>query len=313
MDRNKLGQNSAFVAGMDPKGDGRAFSYHRPPAPDLAPWIARFYVAGASAPDDHVLSCGLFHDTASLRVQLSGTWRSETLHGPRSYGRRALFVGPHSRRMPVSVTGGFISIGAIFRPGSCRALKGPSAADLLDCIADYDDIFGSEARIFAGIDPDASPEDWLTALENEIRALVDERSACEPDPVSAAFEAIAFSEPGLQVARIAQDLGVDQRRLQRIIRQDFGMAPKQVLRRARALDMATHLRGVGDKDEAEVLALRYYDQSHLIREFVELFGMSPSQFIAAPQPLLTAALESRQSRRLEMIERIAPGGIRPWE
>jgi len=91
------------------------------------------------------------------------------------------------------------------------------------------------------------------------------------------------------------------------------MPPKQVLRRARALDMASHLRGVADHDEAEALALRYYDQSHLIREFTALFGMSPRQFVDSPQPLMTLSLETRQARRLEMIARIAPGDIRPWQ
>jgi AraC-like DNA-binding protein len=91
------------------------------------------------------------------------------------------------------------------------------------------------------------------------------------------------------------------------------MAPKQVLRRARALDMASHLRGVADSAEAEELELRYYDQSHMIREFTELFGMAPRQFIATPQPLMTLALESRQARRLALLSRLEPGEARPWE
>jgi len=76
--------------------------------------------------------------------------------------------------------------------------------------------------------------------------------------------------------------------------------------------MASYLRGVADSEEGDELALRYYDQSHLIREFTELFGMSPSQFVASPQPILTLALESRQARRLELMERVPPGGARPW-
>src|SRR3546814_11208346 len=90
------------------------------------------------------------------------------------------------------------------------------------------------------------------------------------------------------------------------------MPPKQVLRRARALDMASHLRGVADLDEGEEMALRYYDESHLIHEFTALFGMSPRQFVKRPQPILTLALESRQARRLEALNRLAPGQTRPW-
>ena len=114
-------------------------------------------------------------------------------------------------------------------------------------------------------------------------------------------------------ADAAAACGVERRKLERVVNRDFGLAPKQVLRRARALDMASFLRGVADKDEADEMALRYYDESHLIHEFTELFGMSPSQFVKRPQPILTLSLEARQARRLETLNRLAPGQTRPWE
>ena len=161
------------------------------------------------------------------------------------------------------------------------------------------------------IDPDGTPEDWCQAMESTVRQMVECSGGREPDPVTRRFEWVAYSDPSTSVSAFAQDSGVEMRRLERIIRRDFGLTPKQVLRRARALDIASHLRGVSDK--AEDLALRYYDQRHLIREFTHFFGMSPRQFVKEPQPLLTQGLETRQVRRLEMIERLAPGEIRPWQ
>ena len=117
----------------------------------------------------------------------------------------------------------------------------------------------------------------------------------------------------MSVSEAAVECGVERRKLERVVNRDFGMPPKQVLRRARALDMASSLRGVADRDEGEEMALRYYDESHLIHEFTELFGMAPRQFAATPQPILTLALESRQARRLEALRRIEPGQSRPWE
>jgi AraC-like DNA-binding protein len=137
--------------------------------------------------------------------------------------------------------------------------------------------------------------------------------ASEPDPLTVAFETLAFVDPNASITDFAEECGVDLRRLERIVRRDFGLTPKQVLRRARALDMASHLRGVADSAEAEELMLRYYDQSHLIRDFTKLFGMSPRQFVVTPQPILTQALESRQARRLEFLRRVAPGELRPWQ
>ncbi len=119
--------------------------------------------------------------------------------------------------------------------------------------------------------------------------------------------------PTANIGEFARGIGVEQRRLERIVKRDFGLPPKQVLRRARVLDMASHLRGVADGEEADELELRFYDQSHMIHDFVEYFGMTPGQFVEIPQPILTLALESRQARRLEAIARLKPGAPKPWE
>lgn len=293
--------------------DGQPISYSRAPSADLEPWVGRFYVTVVDTPPDHRLDCGLLSDFACIRVQLRGNWEAVTADGPRSSGGAAMLFGPHSRRMPISVTGSFTSVGVFLRPGACHALKLPVTTSLIDRLTTFTELGLPEARWMNLFQPNACPETWIAAMEAEMRTLAFDRAVREPEPISARFEAAAFADPTIGVGQLAQDLGVDQRRLERIVRRDFGMTPKQVLRRARALDMASHLRGVADKDEAEALALRYYDQSHLIREFTAMFGMSPRQFIERPQPLMTLGLESRQSRRLEVIQRIAPGGIKPWE
>jgi len=86
-----------------------------------------------------------------------------------------------------------------------------------------------------------------------------------------------------------------------------------VLRRSRALDMASHLHGVADEKEADDLILRYFDQAQMTREFTEFFGMTPRQFMKTPNPLMTLTLEARQAKRLEMLKRLPPGATRPWQ
>lgn len=293
--------------------DGQPLSYNRAPAPDLAPWIARLYATKVIVPADYTLSCGLFNDTACVRIQLAGKWTAETATGREAFERAALFFGPQSKRMPVSVTGSFISVGMALRPGACTALRGPRVGDFLDRIVLTSAIAMPSDKILTALPPDASPEEWLQTIEALFRRRVEHMDGILPDPVASRFEEITFSDPGISVSMAAQLCGVERRRLERIVNRDFGMAPKQVLRRARALDMASHLRGVADSDEGEEMVLRYYDESHLIHEFTELFGMAPRQFVETPQPILTLALESRQARRLEALKRIAPGQTRPWE
>ena len=311
--RGRPGIDRAIEPQYGVSREGQPLSYNRAPAPDLAPWIAGLYATVVDAPADHRLDCGLFNDTSLLRFQLKGQWTAHTADGIRHNGRSALLFGPQSRLMPISVQGAFASTGISFRPGAGYALAKSKIGDLGDRFVAADDLgFPGEAALVM-LEAGGSPEDWLTSLEDLFRKLIARTGGKLPDPVATRFEAIALANPSQPVGEIAREIGIEQRQLERIVRRDFGMSPKKVLRRSRALDMASHLRGVADHEEAEELALRYFDQSHLIHEFIDLFGMTPGKFVETPLPILTLALESRQARRLEALKRLAPGGIRPWE
>lgn len=291
--------------------DGQPLSYNRAPASDLADWIARLSVTRIELPPGETMSCGLFADTAGMRVQLSGEIRLHTADGVQHHGPGALFCGPQSRLLPAHVTGTFISVGVSWRPSACNAIMGPRVQQFLDRAVPSRQL--APRFVPPLLDPEGSPEEWLQILEDLFRLHLPALQSVGTEPVVARFEEIAFVNPAMSIAQAAREIEVDRRRLERLVVRDFGMPPKQVLKRARALDMASYLRGVADDEEGEALALRYYDESHLIREFIELFGMSPRQFTAMPQPLLTLNLEARQARRLEMLGRIPPREKRPWE
>ena len=291
---------------------GQPISHNRRPAEDLRPWIGRLYATVVDLPDNYTLASGLFNDTSCVRIQLSGHWVADTAEGRIESGPAALVFGPQSRFMPVSVTGSFISIGMSLRPGAGHALLGLDASNLLDRLVPVEALGLNGAAVIAALDPEGDPESWLQVLEDECRRVFQACGAKTPDPVSAAFEVMAFADPATSIAGFAQSVGISPRQLTRIIKRDFGLPPKQMLRRARALDMASHLHGVADEAEAEALILRYFDQAQMTREFTELFGMPPRRFKTTPSPILTIALESRQARRLDTLERLGPDGVRPW-
>lgn len=105
---------------------------------------------------------------------------------------------------------------------------------------------------------------------------------------------------------------VSLRKLEQIVKRDFGLTSKQVLRRARTRGIAAQLCSAAVDAEAEQLMLRYFDQSHLIRECAAFFGATQSTFCAAPRPLMARKVETREARRLEGMNRIAPCGQRHW-
>ncbi len=294
---------------------GDPLSLSRAPAEDLEPWISLISGSVGEMPSGMTLAGGLFCDNACVRVLISGKWGAQSRDGWGAYNsrdnRQALFFGPQSRVMLIEATGTFRVMTVQLRPGASRVLGGPDMRETLDRIIDFDELVG-HGRLGTRFDPELSAAEWIVAFENEMRKMIALHSTAEPDAVTLAFEIACFAEPNIAVGDFAEAHGITVRTLERIVMRDFGMTPKQVLRRARALDMASLLLGVAEPAEAEALHLRYFDQSHLIREITHFFGVSPSQLAAQPNPLLRLNLEARQNRRLQLIAKESASGLRPW-
>lgn len=299
------------LAGRSRKG--QPLSFNRSPAPDLAAWLGRIYVTPVDLPPNYCLSSGIFNDSSMVRIQLGGKWTAHTADGVRQLGRAALIFGPQSKIMPVTVEGSFMSIGYALTAGTGYALFGRSAHEMVDRLVPLEHFGVNSEETLEAFSHTQDPAALADLLEHRFRNIIDRLGRPQPNPITAAFEALAYANPNVSIADFAAEQAISTRQLERIVRRDFGMPPKQVMRRARALDMASHLHGVADEAEAEELILRYFDQAQMTREFTELFGMTPRRFVKTPSPLLTLALESRQAKRLEALERVPPGGSRPWQ
>lgn len=87
------------------------------------------------------------------------------------------------------------------------------------------------------------------------------------------------------------------RQLQRLIERYFGVTPKQLVRKYRAIRVAALLQDPSTPDEqvAELLNL-FYDQSHLIREVRHFLGRTPARLGDGENPLLEATTGLRNFR-----------------
>ncbi len=296
---------------------GGPLSNNRAPADDLAPWVARIYVTKVDMDPGAELQCGMISDTPVMRVLLSGEWSAATRDGMGRYVPSALLFGAQTKRMPVTVRGSFATLGVALKPGAMPELKGPRVEDTLDRIILYDHIFGHERwgrseQMLEWFDPAGPAERWLKVAEILMRQLIERTGAKAPDAVIAAFDKAVFADPNLNLAEFAEEHRIERRWLERRVKRAYGQSATHVLRRARALDIASHLLGVADDSEAEEAALRFFDQSHMIREFRTFFGTTPRQFGRIPQPFMTLTLEARQARRLEVLGRALPDENYPW-
>lgn len=266
----------------------------------------------ADAPEDLAVGGLLCNDAGYVRTATGGVaWTCGTAEGEVRIKDESFLCGQHSKAMPMQYVGGIKVAGFMLRPGATRALFSVDEGPLVDRIRPIE-YAGIDDRALTGLYHDGiGPEEWLQAIEDWLRHHIVKNGVEQPDQVSQAFEAAAFADPNQSINEFAEEFEVTPRTLQRIIKRDFGLTPKQVMRRARTLDLAARLCGVADETEEEI-HLRFFDQSHQIREFTNFFGMTPKQFVADRQGLLTLSLEIRQARRLELLKRLQPDAVRPW-
>jgi AraC-like DNA-binding protein len=295
-----------FIPRTGTSRDGAPLSLSRTPPDDLAPFVARFFVTIFDRPGDAVLEDFLLHETAYIRVPVIGQWSTMIDGAWQDYEGPMLF-GAQQRRFPVRCVGPIVAAGFAIRPAGWFGFSDAPADELADRLVPIVPGRWNEALRWA-CDDVFDQEQTFARLHQVVREHLVVR-AVTPDMISARFERIARVDPTRPVTEIAAEFGISGRRLDRAVRQHFGHLPKTVMRRSRFLDMAAVMRGLAVPSADELAELRFYDASHLNREFREFVGMTPAQFRRTPTPLLTPGLEVRQQRKRADL---APHAPAPW-
>ena len=270
------------------------------PSPDLAPFVRRFYVFEATLPPEMVIEDFLLSETAFVRCLLRGKWEGEVAPGVWSQPGKTLFFGANKRPFKVRVQGSFEVIGIAIRPSGWRGLFEQSHGNFSDKLFHLQDVWGETANYLQDQIEQASSDDGkVAAMEDGIRRRLDEIGTRRVDEQIAKFEVFTRTDSGIKVEDAAREVGLSVRQLERRCHMTFGLTPKAVLRRSRFLDMASAMRGFSTASDADLAELRYFDQSHVAREFKRFTRMTPTKFANAVTPLQTAGLKLREESKFE--------------
>ncbi|MEQ1762785.1 MAG: AraC family transcriptional regulator [Pyrinomonadaceae bacterium] len=126
-----------------------------------------------------------------------------------------------------------------------------------------------------------SEEDRIPLLEDFLRSLKP-----APDPNIGAINRIVYAIAGdrdiLRVDDLVDRYEISLRSLQRMFAKYVGVSPKWVIQRYRLHEAAEQL-SVGSVDGYVDLALQlgYSDQSHFVRDFKAIVGVSPAAYVRA--------------------------------
>jgi AraC-like DNA-binding protein len=278
---------------------------HFPPAPGLEPYIRRHYVFRAEVPADADIRDAMIAETAFVRIPLRGDWYAGKNHdGEWQPAAGAKLFGPNTSGFPLRVVGPFTILGCGVKPAGWKSLFSSSAHHYTDKMVPLGDVWDAEATaMLADLHDGQSDEDMVARLDRALLIQLDKIGLRHADAQMDRFETIGRIDSMVRIDDAAKEIGLSVRQLERRCLESFGMTPKTFLRRCRFLDMAMTMRGLSHPSDEELTALRYFDQSHLNREFRRFVGMTPKKFRDAYTPLMTEGLRLRKEGDAKIFNR----------
>ncbi|HMA40235.1 MAG TPA: AraC family transcriptional regulator [Gemmatimonadales bacterium] len=236
----------------------------RPPSPDLAPWIVCYWSLGATdAPrfNSRILPDG----SNDLIVDLSGKTRS-------------FVVGAMPQAEVVTLQGHVDLLGVRFRPGGALPFLHHPLDELTGREVELDALWGRAAGSLADALATEPPAGRIGRLERALRGALERR--WEESLVTRAVACYDRAFGAISVRQVASALGVGERRLERAFARCVGLSPKRLARVLRFLRTVRHIGRTRLAGAPLALEAGYADQSHFIREFKTLAGVTPTQFAA---------------------------------
>lgn len=202
--------------------------------------------------------------------------------GPGAF--QAFVGGLHAGPARIAHDGNQYGIAVDLTPLGARALFGMPAGELAAQVVDLDEVLGPGARSL----PDrlASLPTWserFAVLDDVLRVAAAE---AEPQPeVCEAFRLLVESGGAIDVGRVAAEVGWSRRHLAERFRAEIGLGPKTTARVAR-FAVAKELLASGRLPTLAAVAAtaRYADQAHFNRDFRDLAGCTPTEWLAEELP-----------------------------
>jgi AraC-like DNA-binding protein len=225
-----------------------------------------------STPFDRVLPDGciewIFHLGAPFQRSFSRGWE---LQG------RSFVVGELTRFILLQATGPTATMGIRFRPGGAyRFIKAPLNL-LTNETVPTEDVWGPEGKYLEDAVLNTSSDAERMMLVQTF--LLERHHTTSSRPrFDAAVGQIIGSRGQTRVDQLADRIGWSPRQLEREFRASAGLSPKAL---ARIIRFQHLLKLVGEDKLRDwvslALASGYADQPHMVREFREFCGQSPTQ------------------------------------
>lgn len=256
----------------------RFFSHE--PARPLGDFIHNFWdcTDAPSHPRERILPSGTIEIVVNLRED---EIRIYDPREPELYRRFPGIVvsGPYAGAFVIDPTQHASMMGVHFRPGGAFPFFGAAVGELANSHLALEDLWGRPAiELRERLCSAATPQKRFQILEETLKARW--RWLSEHPAVSLALDIFGPSGISDSVRAVAKRVGLSQRRFIQVFTLQVGLTPKlfcRVLRFQHAREAVDQAPTLNWPQLAS--ACGYYDQSHLIHDFQEFSGLSPTDYL----------------------------------
>ncbi len=272
------------------------------PPPALAPFITTLYHFRCDEPwirDIQPAAVG------QLCLFPHGVGEMHFADGYRDPNHPVGLLTPLSRAAPIVVKGPFHAFGAALSPVGWAALTGLHAGENRDRLLPAGSVLGPDIdvlgeRLLGGYrDGTMAGSECALAIAAFIERHLQPLNRRHLELIAAVGRWLGASfNP--EVSELAGTAGYSARQVQRLVEQYFGLTPRALARKYRALRAAALLSAphLSMEDEAE-LAEAFFDQSHMIREIAHFVGRTPARLSDQTTPYLAEMIDQRNLRELK--------------
>jgi methylphosphotriester-DNA--protein-cysteine methyltransferase len=211
---------------------------------------------------------------------------------------------PLSRATPIVVDGPFHAIGAALTPLGWAALTGLHAGVHRDRLLPAGAVLGPEIDVLGEALIASYRAGTRTGPECALaigRFIAQHLKPIHPRHLAliAATGQWLSASFNPEVSDLEGTAGYSARQVQRLVERYFGLTPRALARKYRALRAAAMLATphLSIEDEAEIGAA-FFDQPHMIREITHFVGRTPARLSDQTTPYLAEMIDSRNLREL---------------
>jgi AraC-like DNA-binding protein len=259
----------------------RLFDFYKP-KPPLSKFVDNFWLYEGQNPTqkvERILPTGTLEIAINLRQNELRFCDAEGAK-KRSRFSGAIVSGASGRSFVPDPEEEIFLVGVHFKPGGAFPFLGLPAGEIADTHVDLETLWGASAgRLRERLcEARTQPERFRLLEEALLGRLCD--GAEQHYAVSAALEIFGKNQGGPKVREAAKYVGLSQRRFIEVFKAEVGIRPKLFSRIQRFQQTRTAIGQTPSPDWATLaLNLGYFDQSHLIREFLEFSGLSPTDHL----------------------------------